>query len=106
MEKSLYEMMRHDEALLERVKTSVPAPPGITGLRFEEAEDSQGNPAAWIWAVAETEAGVPQSTMREWFQYMDNVKRALIAGGFETWPIMRLDYSEPRKMKRAHGARG
>ena len=93
-------MWDHDRALFERVKDNVPRPPGVLELRFEEAEDSQGEAAVRIYVVIEPEPHPTRERLRELVQYLGDLKQQIISGGVQTWPILELEEFETVKVRR------
>jgi hypothetical protein len=95
----------HDRDLFETVRDLVPMPAGVLSLILEEGENSDGDPAMWIWAGVKPQP----NPSKEWIDiltaYTTRLRDELLDRGAGCFPYVRIAEFKPRVLEPRHGAR-
>ena len=83
-------VLDHDRTVFEAVREAVPIPEGVGAVVFKEGEDSNGDPAAWIWVVVKPEPNPSNKRIKVLNAYTTRLRDELLDGGIKSYPFVRI----------------
>jgi hypothetical protein len=95
----------HDRALFETVRDLVPKPKGVETVVFEEGEDSDGDPASWIWVSVKPQSNPSKEWINILTEYTTRLRDELLDRGAQCFPYVRIAEYKPR-VPAQHSATG
>ena len=93
-----------DQKLFEAVRGLVPMPEGVEAVVFEEGEDSDGDPAAWIWVCVKPQLNPSNERVKVLNAYTTRMRNELLDRGMQCFPYVRIAEYKPRVSERQRAA--